>query len=349
MNKLPSQEMEGHLPELVQMESIIQRAGSAIVRETIAHIPTHDRLYPISMLKMGSSKPDAPVVAFVGGIHGIERIGTQVVLAFLDTLVTRLEWDRTLHDALQQVKLVFLPLMNPVGMLRNWRSNVNGVDLMRNAPIDAEGHVPFLAGGHRLGSFLPWYRGKKGEPMELEAQALIESIQKELFSSPFSVAIDCHSGFGFKDRLWFPYAYSQTRRFPHLAEVYQLRKMLYATYPHQNYLFEPQARNYTTHGDLWDYIYGAHSCSPDANGVFLPLTLEMGSWRWVKKNPLQIRNPLGMFHPVRPHRVRRVLRHHQLLMEFIVRASRSYDTWLPAMHRTENQREAEALWYPDFN
>ncbi len=334
--------IEAHLPELNQLNSILQQGSEFLRVSTITQCPTRDHLYPVHAITLGSEAPDKPAIAFVGGIHGIERIGTQVVLAFLDTLVQRMRWDTTLIDALKQVKLVFLPIMNPVGMLRNWRANGNGVDLMRNAPIDAEGNVPWLVGGHRLSPVLPWYRGPKGSAMEKESQALVDTIKQALFPAPFSMVVDCHSGFGFQDRIWFPYAYSRHQRIAHLAEIYQLREMFFSTYPHQNYLFEPQSRHYTTHGDLWDYIYQEALA---AGSTLLPLTLEMGSWMWVKKNPLQIRNALGMFHPVRPHRVRRVLRHHQLLMEFLVRATRSYAYWTQTMHREENRLLAEALWY----
>jgi len=334
--------IETHLPELSQLYSILQQGGDILRVSTIAQCPTRDHLYPIHSVSLGSEDPNKPALAFVGGIHGIERIGTQVVLAFLDTLVQRMRWDSTLVDALQQVKLVFIPLMNPVGMLRNWRSNGNGVDLMRNAPIEAMDKVPWLVGGHRISSSLPWYRGPKDIPMERESLALIKAIKDELLSSPFSIVVDCHSGFGFQDRIWFPYAHSKNKRIKHMAEIYQLRKMFFSTYPHQNYLFEPQARHYTTHGDLWDYIYDESLAS---GKTFLPLTLEMGSWMWVKKNPLQIRNALGMFHPIQPHRVKRVLRHHQLLMEFLVRATRSYSYWTSTMNHKKNRQLAKALWY----
>lgn len=62
-------------------------------------------------------------------------------------LLRRLEWDELLLQQLQSVRLVFMPIVNPGGMWANTRSNPNGVDLMRNAPQNAEGRVPFLAGG----------------------------------------------------------------------------------------------------------------------------------------------------------------------------------------------------------
>ncbi|MCG8459603.1 MAG: hypothetical protein MI919_25265, partial [Holophagales bacterium] len=80
-------------------------------------------------------------------------------------------------------------------------------------------------------------------------------------------------------------------------------------------MFEPQSRHYVTHGDLWDYAYQQ---AYQEERLLLPLTLEMGPWRWVKKNPMQF-GPTGLFNPVKPHRVQRVLRHHMSLLEFLIR------------------------------
>lgn len=293
-------------------------------------------------MAMGSESPDVPCLAFVGGVHGLERVGAEVVLAFMDTLVQRLTWDHSLITGLEQLRVLFIPVLNPVGYERNTRSNGNHVDLMRNAPLDAESRAPWLVGGHRLHPRIPWYRGRKHEPMQAEAQVLCDFIRQELFPAPFSMVLDCHSGFGFEDRLWFPYAYSK-KPIPHLGETYALKQLLNQTYPHLNYIFEPQARHYTTHGDLWDYLYLE---SLQNTGTFLPLTMEMGSWRWVKKNPLQLASIDGLFNPVKPHRLKRALRGHTVLMEFLIRAVRAYQNWLPQdQQRDYYQGEAMAHWY----
>ena len=93
----------------------------------------------------------------------------------------RLEWDELLHASnCESIRLVFMPIVNPGGMWARTRSNPNGVDLMRNAPQSAEGRVPFLAGGQRIGPWLPWYRGRGGAPMEVESAALLSVVEKEL-------------------------------------------------------------------------------------------------------------------------------------------------------------------------
>ena len=43
-----------------------------------------------------------------------------------------------------------MPLVNPVGMYKGYRSNGNGVDLMRNSPIESKEKVYPFVGGHRI-------------------------------------------------------------------------------------------------------------------------------------------------------------------------------------------------------
>lgn len=80
--------------------------------------------------------------------------------------------------------------------------------------------------------------------------------------------------------------------------------------------------------------------------TFLPLTLEMGSWRWIRKNPLQARQLLGLYHPIKPHRLNRVLRSHLVLMEFLLHATISYQNWIHNEDAEKLEQQALALWYP---
>lgn len=333
------------LPELRQIETIIQCDHKEYLStQILCHVSYRNLSLPVYALTLGGKAKNLPSIAYVGGIHGLERIGTQVVLAFLESLLQRLHWDLTFTDILQRVRIHILPLINPVGMLRHTRANGQGIDLMRNAPIDSEERTVWLGGGHRISPALPWYRGRAGEPMQLEARSLCAYIQQEVIPAPFSLVLDCHSGFGFHNQIWFPYAKSRIEPIKHLGEVYYLRQLFMQTYPYQNYRFEPQSQHYLTHGDLWDYLYQLASAN---DNVFLPLTLEMGSWRWIRKNPLQIRNSLGFFHPIKPHRINRVLRGHLVLMEFLLHATLSYRKWLIASHAQDMERQALDLWYSD--
>ena len=298
---------------------------------------------PILAFFTGNPDPEVPAVGFVGGVHGLERIGSEVVLSFLRSVIGRLRWDITLHRLLEQLRLVFIPVLNPGGMRRRTRANPNGVDLMRNSPVDAAQPTPFLVGGHRRGPSLPWYRGPASAAMEDESLALCRVVSEELLPHPFSMVVDCHSGFCLHDRIWFPYAHTPAP-IPHLAEMHALLEILDQTQSHHRYVFEPQSSHYLAHGDLWDHLYLQSLADP--RRVFLPLTLEMGSWLWVKKNPRQLFSRYGMFNPLIEHRRQRVLRRHLAWLEFVCRAASGWRMWLPeGAAREEHRRRAIDRWY----
>ncbi|MEY8876611.1 MAG: M14 family zinc carboxypeptidase [Leptothrix sp. (in: b-proteobacteria)] len=334
------------LPELAELQTLIDAGASHLHLRTLCEVGAGPHRFPVELVTLGCERADAPAVAFVGGVHGLECIGSEVVLAYLRSLVMRLAWDESLHRLLDAVRLVFLPVVNPGGLWLGTRANPNGVDLMRSAPVEADDLVPPLAGGHRLSRMLPWYRGALGGAPQPECAALCEAIETELLGRPFSMAIDCHSGFGLRDRLWFPFARSRTPM-THLAEVHAFGGILDASLLHHRYVLEPQSRQYLAHGDIWDHLYLQAGAHPGT--VFLPLTLEMGSWLWVKKNPWQMFNRLGIFNPQLPHRQQRVLRRHLAGLDFVTRAAASWQRWLPqGDERCRHHEQALARWYgPD--
>ena len=332
------------LPELFELERIIADGkGRGFETRVLCEAESGPHKLPVYALSIGNSDPAIPAVGFFGGIHGLERIGTQILLVFLRSLVTRLRWDQMLHRQLEQVRLVFMPLVNPGGMLEGTRSNPRGVDLMRNAPLDAIDKVPFMLGGQSYSSRLPWYRGSR-EKMECESQAVCTVVEGELLSRSFSMALDCHSGFGMRDRIWFPHAHTSVP-IAHLPDISALEDLFSQTYPNHNYLFEPQSRQYLTHGDLWDYLYLRSETL--GKRIFLPLILEMGSWLWVKKNPRQVFSRQGLFNPRPGHRLQRVLRHHGVWLDFLARAACGSERWLPVgAERIAHHERAFARWYP---
>ncbi len=331
------------LPELEELERIVDSGGARVDVRTAGEVECGGRRFPIYAVCLGTGDAAAPAAGFFGGVHGLERIGCSVVNAYLRSLIARLAWDEVLHRQLDGVRLVFMPVVNPGGIWRGTRANPNGVDLMRNAPVDAATRTPFLVGGQRYSAALPWYRGASEAAMEVESEALCRVVDAELLSRPFSLAVDCHSGFGLQDRIWFPYAHTP-EPIRELPEIFALAEIFRHSYPHHRYRFEPQSRQYLAHGDLWDYL---HLRSEAAAGrTFIPLTLEMGSWLWVKKNPRQLLTRQGLFNPQRPHREQRVLRRHVAWLDFVARAAFGYRSWLPAADARGVLRE-QALrhWY----
>jgi hypothetical protein len=330
------------LPELATLERLIESAPRDLGVRTACEVNAGGTRLPVHVLTLGNPDPAVPAVGFFGGVHGLERIGTHVLLSFLDSLLARLRWDGMLHKQLDSMRLVFMPLVNPGGMLAGTRCNPAGVDLMRNAPVDATQHAPFMVGGQRYSARLPWYRGAAGGAMEAESTALCRVVEEELLARKFSVALDCHSGFGLRDRIWFPYAHTPTP-IAHLPEIHALKTLFDTSYPNHDYLFEPQSRQYLAHGDLWDHLY--RNALP-RGGVFLPLTLEMGSWRWVKKSPMQLFSRLGIFNPLPAHRLQRVLRSHLVWLDFLSRVGCAWQDWLPdGAARSRHHDAALTHWY----
>lgn len=329
-------------PELQELDELAALAGPHVERRLLCEVPVGDTLrLPVHAYLFGRSDTNAPAVAFVGGVHGLERIGAEVVIAQLRSLVMRLRWDDTLHCQLDAMRIVFVPLVNPGGLCLGTRANPNGVDLMRNAPVDALQRVPALVGGQRLSAALPWYRGAAGAPMQAESAALCRLVDDELLTRPFGIAVDCHSGFGLADRLWFPYAHTP-RPIEALPELHALFETMDQTLLHHRYVIEPQSHQYLAHGDLWDHLV----LRTPPGRVFLPLTLEMGSWLWVKKNPRQLFTRLGLYNPMIAHRQQRVLRRHLVWLDFILRAACSHARWAPRGAQREQQREAALQrWY----
>ena len=331
------------LPELIELERIITEGADHLDARVVCQVSAGDQNFPVYAITLGNPSPSVPAVGFFGGVHGLERIGAEVVIAYLRSLVMRLQWDSMLHKQLESVRLVFMPVVNPGGVWRSTRANPNGVDLMRNAPLEACESVPFLIGGQRLSAGLPWYRGPLNSPMEAESQALCEVVEKELLTRDFSIALDCHSGFGINDRIWFPYAHT-VQPIAHLPEIHALKEIFDQTNSSHRYIFEPQSRQYLAHGDLWDYLYQRAGANPARS--FLPLTLEMGSWLWVKKNPRQLFSRHGMFNPLIEHRQQRVLRRHMTWLDFLARAACSHQRWMPTdQARADHQSRALTHWY----
>ena len=325
------------------LTEIIAQLSDKVRVETLESIHYQHHQFNIECLSLGSEREDVPVIAYFGGVHGLEKIGSEVLLAYLQTLTQLLEWDQELQQRLENVRLVFVPIINPVGVWRGTRCNGNGVDLMRNAPIESVGKTK-LYSGQQITPRLPWFRGNPAA-MEPEAQALCRVIRQQIKTSSLLMAVDLHSGFGIQDRLWFPYA-SQRTPFPNLAEAHALKQLFDDCYPHHFYQIEPMSQEYVISGDLWDYLYGElKQTHPEK--LFMPLTLEMGSWQWLRKNPLHLFRRHGLFHPMLPHRQQRILRRHLTLFDFLFRAMLYPSSWteLTPEKRIHHHQQAMQLWY----
>ena len=335
------------LPELITLERLV-KSLSTKARIDVEATVTHDGIeFPLYSVVIGSEDKSAPCLGLFGGVHGLERIGSEVVISWLKTIAEVSGWDATFRERLERSRLVFMPIVNPVGMYLTRRSNGNGVDLMRNAPVIADEETVPLLVGQNYSNWLPWYRGNasSADTMEIEAKALCRLVEREIFPSRASLTVDVHSGFGSVDRLWFPYAKTKKPP-PHIEEIAALKRLYDRSYPNHIYRIEPQAKQYTTHGDLWDWLYD-RKFQEAPGGYYTPWTLELGSWMWLKKNPRQLFSSLGVFNPLLPHRLARILRRHITLFDFLHRALMNPEPWLLMNEETRRQlrRRAMEQWY----
>ena len=331
-------------PELQQLECIIEQLGDRAQTTIIERIAYKGHEFPIHCITLGSDRADVPVFAFFGGVHGLEKIGSQVILSYLETISHLLDWDEEFLARLEKSRLVFIPIVNPVGVYMGTRCNGNGVDLMRNAPIEGEG-VTRIFSGHHISPHLPWYRGDTLN-MEKEALAVCRVVEQQLFNAPLSIAFDIHSGFGLNDRLWFPYA-SRKTPFAFIPQILALKELFDRCYQHHIYKIEPMCLEYVINGDLWDYLFDDYIQQFSTTKLFLPLTLEMGSWLWLRKNPSHLFSRYGLFHPLLPHRQQRIFRRHFALFDFLHRSLLYSEKWSPLSPEQKQDYYQKALkfWY----
>ncbi|MBK7156890.1 MAG: DUF2817 domain-containing protein [Sandaracinaceae bacterium] len=267
-------------PELDELFVVLDALGPWARPTVRGHVDVDGQRVPLLDITLGATDPSAPTLALIGGVHGLERIGAQVVLAELQSLAARLVWDRTLRRELEHVRVATFPIVNPWGMLHSTRSNARGVDLMRNAPpVDPRQRATPLVGGQTLSSQLPWFAGDQApDAMELpRAQALCAFVREHVFPASCAVTLDAHSGLWSARPPVVPVRL-HARAVPGLPETAALAALLDVSLPHHVYAIEPQAQAYTIRGDLWDHLYAERLARTDLP----PGRLSRSRSRWAR-------------------------------------------------------------------
>ena len=104
------------LPLLTDLLGLIDEGAPLLEARVVCTVQAGAARFPVHALTLGNPSPEVPAIGFFGGVHGLERIGAEVVIAWLRSLVKRLAWDEGLHEQLKKVRLVFMPLVNPGGL-----------------------------------------------------------------------------------------------------------------------------------------------------------------------------------------------------------------------------------------
>jgi hypothetical protein len=76
--------------EQLELEAILQAGSAAFDIRVSCETRVDGRHFPVYSAAIGSSDPQAPAIGFFGGIHGLERIGTQLLLDYMRSLLSRL-------------------------------------------------------------------------------------------------------------------------------------------------------------------------------------------------------------------------------------------------------------------
>lgn len=269
--------------------------------------------WPIYLLEVGEKsafKKHAPLIT--SGVHGLETIGVRIHLDILSRLIDTKGRHYSPDLLAGKFGIYSIPILNPAGVAGLTRSNARGIDLNRNSGVEAEKALPFF-GGHKLSGRLPYFRG---HTKERETRALFRFLKEDFLKRRKRVhlALDIHSGYGSENFFWWPYSYTskpvfQERAFLKLAARLKER--------HKMYRIEPMAMSYQTHGDLWDAALLDFEAQKSKKSVFLPFTLEVGTWQEIRKNPRRLFNREAIFNPPRESRKAYLKAHRELLWDFL--------------------------------
>ncbi|MCE9598660.1 MAG: DUF2817 domain-containing protein [Spirochaetia bacterium] len=267
--------------------------------------------FPVYSLVLGKkSAVKHHPVGLIAGVHGLETVGVRVLLDFLENIFA--EPGQVFRDLKKgKYAIICIPILNPGGVAMKRRSNPGGVDLMRNSGVESKSAMRFF-GGQKVSQLLPYYRGKNLQP---ESRTLFALVREYLFPVRKGLipVLDIHSGFGMKDSLWWPYA-GTTQPCPDQLLYERTARILCEN--ETDIVPESQSNAYTIHGDLWDYLYNEFQ-QETRKSRFLPFTLEIGTWKEIKKEPMRLFSRRGMFNPLPENKADTILRYRNFLERFV--------------------------------
>jgi len=112
---MPNNKIKKKLPELWQLEQIISRTKHPLSVKEEASVAVAGQDLPLYSIEMTPFRAGLPTLIITAGVHGLERIGTQVLLSYIEMLLSRVSWDVVIQKQLSEMNLVFLPIVNPGG------------------------------------------------------------------------------------------------------------------------------------------------------------------------------------------------------------------------------------------
>lgn len=288
------------------MEKILSKYKFQV--ELIKNIEYHQKTYPVYQISEGNKINPKAQILLTGAIHGLEKIGANIIFSFLKIIKNK-------KINLENIHIIAIPIANPYGYVNETRCNGNNVDLMRNAPFDAERVVPFL-GGHKISNFFPYYRGEK---LEEENLILVNLVDELLLKEIPLFHLDIHSGFGNETEIWTP------------QDTYiDVNNSLYRLFKHSCFIFKNQP--YNSHGDMLKYLFDTFKHKKK----YVPVTLEIGFfykinslkeisfWKKFLKNPFKFLKFKRWFFSPKYGEKRKVIRvHTQFLIDLVQKINKN--------------------------
>ncbi len=76
------------LPELIRLEALIETFPTRVKATELARFQSGTDAYPSYLIELAEFDPAKPSLLLTGGGHGLERIGSAVLIAFLESVLT---------------------------------------------------------------------------------------------------------------------------------------------------------------------------------------------------------------------------------------------------------------------
>ncbi|MCB9476059.1 MAG: DUF2817 domain-containing protein [Deltaproteobacteria bacterium] len=122
--------------------------------------PTQGGTRSVWMVKISDNVTEneaEPRVIFDGSIHGDEQIAEEVVMEFMDRLLSGYASADEYGALVDDFEMYFVPIVNPDGFEVPRRTNSRGVDLNRNFPINWNGGGSDPASEAEVRAMTDWY------------------------------------------------------------------------------------------------------------------------------------------------------------------------------------------------
>ncbi len=138
-----------------------------------------------------------PMFKYIGNVHGNEGLGRQMLIYFIEYLLTKYESDKTVSAIVDSTNIYIMPSMNPDGFEHategdctsiQGRSNANDVDLNRNFPDQYSLYTEEYRDEEDEDKEM--YGNGDNKPIQPETKAMIDWIQ----SNKFVLSASFHGG-----------------------------------------------------------------------------------------------------------------------------------------------------------